>query len=80
TCMVRGVDVVTARALAPLPKLLSMASPWMSEGAFALFHKGAQWKEELTAAAARWTFVSQAIPGRSGGSGIILKLSGVSHD
>lgn len=72
-------DLVTARAFAPLPKLLALARPWLARGAVGLFHKGERWKEELTLATAEWTFVSQAIPGRSGGTGVLLRLSEVSN-
>ena len=73
-------DFVTARALAPLPKLFDLASPWLLEGATGLFHKGERWKEELTAASTEWTFASEAIPGLSGGAGIILKVAEVSRE
>jgi len=73
-------DFVTARALAPLPKLLEYASPWLLRGGIGLFHKGERWKEELTAASAKWTFSSEAIPGISGGAGIILKIAEVSRE
>lgn len=73
-------DYVTARALAPLPKLLDYAAPWLLGGGVGLFHKGTRWKEELTAASAKWTFASEAIPGISGGAGIILKVAEVSRE
>lgn len=79
SCEPAEADIVTARALAPLPRLLSLASPWLSAGAVGLFHKGERWKEELTAAATEWTFAHQVIPSRSGGAGVILRLSEVSH-
>jgi 16S rRNA (guanine527-N7)-methyltransferase len=63
---------VTARAFAPLPELLDYASPWLCKGATGVFPKGERWKEELTAAQQRWNFAYQAIPSRSGGSGVIL--------
>lgn len=72
-------DFVTARAFAPLPKLMEYASPWLENGATGLFHKGERWKEELTAASKGWTFTYEAIPKRDGGSGIILKVSEVSR-
>ena len=77
TAPVTNVEIVTARALAPLPKLLDLAAPWLRQGAAGLFHKGESWEEELTAAAAKWTFASQVIPSRSG-AGVILRLSEVS--
>ena len=70
-----SVDIVTARAFAHLPKLLDLAAPWLETGAVGYFHKGENWKEELTKAAERWIFAHEAIPSRSGGSGIILKVS-----
>ena len=63
---------VTARAFAPLPKLLDYAAPWMKRGATGLFLKGERWKEELTEAKQRWSFAQEAIPSRVGGSGTIL--------
>lgn len=43
-------DVVTARALAPLPRLISYAKPILDRGAQGLFHKGADTDAELAAA------------------------------
>jgi len=63
---------VTARAFAPLPELLNYAAPWLCRGATGVFPKGERWKDELTAAQQRWSFAHQAIPSRSGGSGVIL--------
>jgi 16S rRNA (guanine527-N7)-methyltransferase len=67
-------DIVTARAFAPLPELLDYAAPWLCNGATGLFPKGERWNEELTQARQRWSFAYQAIPSRSGGSGVILKI------
>ena len=65
-------DFVTARAFAPLPKLLDYAAPWLKRGATGLFLKGERWKEELTEARQTWNFAHEAIPSRVGGSGTIL--------
>ena len=65
-------DFVTARAFAPLPKLLDYAAPWLKHGATGLFLKGERWKEELTEAGQKWIFAHEAIPSRVGGSGTIL--------
>lgn len=70
-------DIVTARAFAPLPRLMVSASHWLEKDATALLHKGQKWNEELTAASETWKFTSEAIPSRSGGSGVILKVWGV---
>lgn len=67
-------DFVTARAFAPLPELLDYAAHWLCKGATGLFPKGERWNEELTSAWQRWNFAYQAIPSRSGGSGVILNV------
>ena len=71
------VDVVTARACAPLPRLL----PWIfgrlrAEGTAVLL-KGANWRDELTAAEKDWTMKPLEIPSRTDTSGVILKLEGL---
>jgi 16S rRNA (guanine527-N7)-methyltransferase len=48
------IDVVTARALAPLPKLLTEAYPLLKRGARGLFPKGQDVAIELTEAAKCW--------------------------
>ena len=70
-----SVDIVTARAFAPLPKLLEYASPWLESGARGIFHKGQNWHEELTKAQQMWNFAYEAIPSRVGGSGILLEVT-----
>jgi 16S rRNA (guanine527-N7)-methyltransferase len=53
---VRDPQVVTARALAPLPKLLGLAEPWLSAGATGLFHKGREYSAEVKESAAEWDY------------------------
>ncbi|MEM1147721.1 MAG: 16S rRNA (guanine(527)-N(7))-methyltransferase RsmG [Pseudomonadota bacterium] len=69
---------VTARALAPLPKLLDYAAPWLLNGAYGVFPKGRRWQEELTQARESWSFACEASPSLSG-DGAILKISEVSR-
>jgi 16S rRNA (guanine527-N7)-methyltransferase len=47
-------DVVTARALAPLDRLLPWAARFMGPDSLALFPKGAEVDRELAAAARQW--------------------------
>jgi 16S rRNA (guanine527-N7)-methyltransferase len=58
------VQVVTARAFAPLPLLLDLAEPFLRGGAVGLFHKGQDINAELTEAAKSWriTFVKHKSP------------------
>lgn len=53
---VTDVEVVTARALAPLPLLLTLAEPWLGAGAIALFHKGRDYALEVTESSRSWSF------------------------
>lgn len=50
-----GADLVTARALAPLPELLALAERQMQTGTTCLFLKGRQVEAELTLARRSWT-------------------------
>ena len=50
----KRIDFVTARALAPLPKLLAEAYPLLKRGARGLFPKGQDVATELTEAAKCW--------------------------
>ena len=49
-----GIEVVTARALAPLVDLLAAAYPLLQRGAWGLFPKGQAAAGELTEAGKRW--------------------------
>jgi 16S rRNA (guanine527-N7)-methyltransferase len=55
-------DVVTARALAPLPRLLDLAAPLLDKGAQGLFPKGQDVEAELTEAAKYWTLQASFVP------------------
>lgn len=50
---IQAYDVVTARAFAPLPRLIEHATPFLAGGAIGLFPKGADYLAELTAAGFR---------------------------
>lgn len=60
-----GCDVVSARALAPLPKLLDLSAPFLAAGALGLFPKGKDAQSELTAARKGWTLDAELRPSRS---------------
>jgi 16S rRNA (guanine527-N7)-methyltransferase len=59
------IDVVTARALAPLKKLLGEASPLLKKGATGLFPKGQDVAAELTEAAKCWKIQMSLVPSRT---------------
>lgn len=47
-------EIVTARALAPLPLLLDLVSPWLMAGATGLFHKGRDYRAEVQESGDAW--------------------------
>ncbi len=49
-------DVVSARALAPLPRLFELAAPFFGERTRGLFPKGREAEAEVEAARGGWTF------------------------
>ena len=59
------VEVVVARALAPLPKLLRLASPLLKNGAFGVFPKGQDAASELTAASKSWKIRASLMQSRT---------------
>jgi 16S rRNA (guanine527-N7)-methyltransferase len=67
-----AVDVVTARAVAPLRALLSYAEPLVKRGALALFPKGQDVETELTDAAKYWIIETELIPSRTSPRGRIV--------
>jgi 16S rRNA (guanine527-N7)-methyltransferase len=69
--------LVTARALAPLDKLLGLAKPHLAEGGICLFPKGPGAQAELTAAKPFWHMAVEIFPGPSQKN--ILKVSGLRH-
>jgi 16S rRNA (guanine527-N7)-methyltransferase len=71
------VDVVTARALAPLDRLLDLASPFVAPRTVCLFPKGEKAGEELTIARKHWTMTASMHHGIADPRGIVLRLDGI---
>lgn len=72
-----GLEVVTARALAPLSELLVLADPLLQNGAKALFMKGANLDNELTEATKSWNIRSTVVPSKTDAEGRILLVDQV---
>jgi 16S rRNA (guanine527-N7)-methyltransferase len=76
--MVLGrIDAITARALAPLPRLIDYASPWLASGAPAFFLKGQNVDDELTEAAKSWRFACRKHPSVTDAAGVVLEITEV---
>ena len=72
---VRTVDCVTARALAPLPRLLPLVAPYFASHTVGLFMKGRDVAAELDAAATGWDFSADRHQSMTDQDGCILVLS-----
>ena len=67
-------DIVISRALAPLDKLLGYASRIAKPDARAVFLKGRQWRDELTAARTAWHIEVDHYPSVADPDGVILDI------
>ena len=70
----RIFDVVTARALAPLDKLLDYANPLLKRGGIGVFPKGQDVAAELTAASKSWTIEADLVPSKTDPHGRVVLL------
>jgi 16S rRNA (guanine527-N7)-methyltransferase len=66
------VDIVTARACAPLWRLLGYGRPYLKRGATALFLKGQDVAAEVEEAARYWDFDAEVRPSLSDARGAIV--------
>jgi len=58
----RHSDVISARALAPLPRLIGLAMPFVGPKTMCLFPKGREAGRELQTAELQWNFTSELVP------------------
>ncbi len=74
--------LITCRALAPLPHLLTLAAPLLAAGGVCLFLKGAAAESELTAAATEWHMRVERVPSQTAQDACILRISDIArvHD
>jgi 16S rRNA (guanine527-N7)-methyltransferase len=68
-------DVVTARALAPLPKLFELAIPYFSSATTGLFPKGREAEAEIRAARTEFDFDLSLQPSLTDEAGRVLKVT-----
>lgn len=72
---IREPEIVTARALAPLHKLLDLTAPWLQHGSRALFHKGRGYASEIEDSHAKWTFDLVRHESRIDAESVILDIT-----
>jgi len=71
----QAADVVSARALAPLVRLLEWVARHAAPGAIVLLPKGRTFEEEIAAAQHRWAFTVEAIPSIVAPDSRILRIT-----
>jgi 16S rRNA (guanine527-N7)-methyltransferase len=69
-----AVDIVTARACAPLHRLLGYARPYLAGGAQGLFLKGQDVVADMTEAARYWEYEADVVPSLSDPGGRIVRV------
>jgi 16S rRNA (guanine527-N7)-methyltransferase len=72
-----AAPVVTARALAPLPRLLPLVFRHLAPDGAAVLMKGRRWQEELEKARATWHFSLEAASSRTDPQAVILSIGGL---
>ncbi len=73
------VDVVTARALAPLDRLLELAAPLFGSETTGLFLKGRGASAEIDAARVNWSFESSLVPSVSAADASVVVVRRLQH-
>jgi len=70
-------DVITARAFAPLPKLLGYSTPFWTPNTLGIYPKGERWQDEVKAAQKQWRFTFEAKDSQTDEAAKILLVSGL---
>lgn len=73
----RPYDIISARAFAPLPRLLTYAHPFWGEHTIALLLKGQGVQDELTQAAQTWIYQAATSASLSDSAGCVLQIKGL---
>ena len=71
--------LVTARALAPLPRLLVLAAPLLRPGGVCLFAKGEQAEQEIAQASDAWRMRVERFPAPGRPGSVTLRISELAH-
>ena len=75
----QGADVLSARAFAPLPRLLAHVHHHLAPGGVAFLPKGAQADAEIAEALASWGFQVQKTPSKTDPQAVILSIKGLTR-
>lgn len=78
-CTPLACDVVSARALAPLVRLLPLAARHLNSKGKALFLKGKSFEEEIVEARRHWSFTVTRHPSVTDRASVILEIGQISN-
>jgi 16S rRNA (guanine527-N7)-methyltransferase len=79
TARVAPAPLVTARALAPLPRLLELSVRFLAPGGLCIFPKGTNANIELTTSSTEWHMRVEQVPSLTAQGAVILCLSGITR-
>ena len=71
------VDVITARAVAPLDILLRLSSLHINKNTICIFPKGKNWKKEVKKAQKQWKFDLEVIKSKTQAGAVVLKMGSI---
>ena len=74
-----GADVVSARALAPLPQLCAFSKHHLAQNGTAIFLKGKGAAAEIAQARVDWSFDLESFPSTTDPSSVVLVLREINH-
>src|SRR5262249_29689455 len=69
-------EIIAARAVAPLPRLLELSAPWLGPGVRALFMKGRDAGKEIESAKRRFNFTFHLHPSMTADGSFLLEIGG----
>lgn len=72
-----NANVISARALAALPKLLELSTLHLAQNGTALFMKGASFRKEISEALESWAFSYEEYPSKTDKSAVILRIGDI---
>ncbi|CTQ49180.1 16S rRNA (guanine(527)-N(7))-methyltransferase RsmG [Jannaschia donghaensis] len=70
----QNASVISARALASLPKLLALSTPHVADNGELLFLKGRNWRDEDVEARRSWEYDLEVIDGTGNHGSVILRI------
>lgn len=75
----QNASIISARALAPLPRLLAWSAPHLAKTGHCLFLKGETHAEELASAQDHWHMSCEITPSVTSDRSVVLKIGDLSH-